>query len=56
MISGAASKKLLLQPLMGMHPEGWPAEAQREVVVGAAARLNGRSGDAGNGRPAAMAA
>jgi len=30
-----------------MHPEG-AAEAQREIVVGAAARRNGRSGDTGN--------
>ena len=40
-------QELLLQPLMGMHPEG-AAKAQREVVVGAAARRNRRSGDAGN--------
>src|SRR5262249_36867954 len=40
-------QELLLQPLMRMHPEG-AAKAQREVVIGIAARWDRRSRNAGH--------
>ena len=40
-------QQLLLQPLVRMHPKG-AAKAQREVVIGGAARRDRRSGNAGH--------
>jgi hypothetical protein len=52
---GCGHHQLLLQTLVGVHPEH-PAEAQREVIVGIAARRYRRVRRRHARRPAAMAA